>query len=109
MEIGDIWTGCGLDSEWKPLKTVLVHRPGPELAVSRDQVNAFQLAGALDVEQARKEHDHMVEIFQENHVTVEMLTPGLSVGPNQLYCADLIAMTPQGAVLARPASTVRAG
>lgn len=109
MEIGDIWTGCGLDSEWKPLKTVLVHRPGPELAVSRDQVNAFQLAGALDVEKARKEHDHMVGIFQENHVTVEMLSPGLSVGPNQMYCADLIAMTPQGAVLARPASTVRAG
>jgi N-dimethylarginine dimethylaminohydrolase len=109
MEIGDIWTGCGLDSEWKPLKTVLVHRPGPELAVSRDQANVFQLAGALDVIKAREEHDHMVTIFRENLVTVETLTPGMPVRPNQLYCADLLAMTPQGAILARPASTVRAG
>jgi N-dimethylarginine dimethylaminohydrolase len=108
-EIGDIWTGCGLDSEWKPLKTVLVHPPGPELSVSRDQVNAFQLAEAVDVSKAREEHDHMVEIYRENHVQVQMLTPGPPVLPNQLYCADLVAMTPQGAILARPASTVRAG
>ncbi len=38
MEIGDIWTGCGLDSEWKPLKTVLVHRPGSELSVPVDEL-----------------------------------------------------------------------
>ncbi|HKY94140.1 MAG TPA: hypothetical protein VJL84_02495, partial [Kiloniellales bacterium] len=29
--------------------------------------------------------------------------------PNQIFCADLFAMTPEGAILARPASTVRAG
>jgi N-dimethylarginine dimethylaminohydrolase len=51
----------------------------------------------------------MVEIYRENQVTVEILTPGPPVLPNQLYCADLMAMTPQGAILARPASTVRAG
>jgi N-dimethylarginine dimethylaminohydrolase len=108
-EIGDIWAGCGLDSEWKPLKTVLVHRPGPELSVSRDQANAFQLAEPLDIRKAREEHERMVEIYRENQVTVEILTPGPPVLPNQLYCADLMAMTPQGAILARPASTVRAG
>jgi N-dimethylarginine dimethylaminohydrolase len=108
-EIGDIWAGCGLDSEWKPLRTVLVHRPGPELSVSPDQANMFQLAGALDIRKAREEHDRMVEIYRENQVTVEILTPGPPVLPNQLYCADLMAMTPQGAILARPASTVRAG
>jgi N-dimethylarginine dimethylaminohydrolase len=37
------------------------------------------------------------------------MVPGSPVLPNQLYCADLVAMTPQGAILARPASTVRAG
>ncbi len=109
MEIGDIWTGCGLDSEWKPLKTVLVHRPGPELSISRDQAAAFQLAESLDMVKAREEHDRMVEIYRKNQVTVEVLAPGSPVRPNQLYCADLAAMTPQGAVLARPASTVRAG
>jgi N-dimethylarginine dimethylaminohydrolase len=29
--------------------------------------------------------------------------------PNLMFCADLFVMTPQGAILARPASTVRAG
>jgi len=29
--------------------------------------------------------------------------------PNRMFCADLFAMTPEGAILARPASTVRAG
>ena len=29
--------------------------------------------------------------------------------PNRMFCADLFAMTPAGAILARPASTVRAG
>lgn len=111
MEIGDIWAGCGLDSEWKPLKTVLVHRPGPELSVSRDQANACQLAEPLDVQKAGQEHDRIVKIYRENQVEVQVMTPGPQgpVLPNQLYCADLVAMTPQGAILARPASTVRAG
>ncbi|MCF8091804.1 MAG: hypothetical protein K9K40_04990 [Desulfotignum sp.] len=109
MEIGDIWTGCGIDSEWRPLKTVLVHRPGQELSVSQDQVNALQLAATLDLEKARAEHDRMVALYRENQVEVEVLSPGAAPFPNQLYCADLLAMTPQGAILARPASTVRAG
>ncbi len=109
VEIGDIWAGCGMDSEWKPLKTVLVHRPGPELSISSDQVNALQMAAPLDLEKARAEHDRMVALYQENQVAVQKVSPGPLLLPNQLYCADLLAMTPQGAILARPASTVRAG
>lgn len=37
------------------------------------------------------------------------LGKGDGITPNQLYCADLFAMTTQGAVLARPVSTIRAG
>jgi arginine deiminase len=109
MEIGDVWAGCGIDSEWKPLKAVLVHRPGPELMVSPDQVNALQLAALPDLETARAEHDRMVALYEENQVEVKRVVPGQAFLPNQLYCADLLAMTPQGAILARPASTVRAG
>lgn len=108
-EIGDIWAACGIDSEWQPLKSVLVHRPGPELAVSPDQVNTCQMATPLDLEKARAEHDAMVDIYRKNQVDVQVVTPGPATLPNQLYCADLAAMTPQGAILARPASTVRAG
>lgn len=108
-EIGEIWAACGIDSEWQPLKSVLVHRPGPELAVSPDQINTCQLAAPLDLKKARTEHDNMVRIYTENQVDVQVMAPGPAILPNQLYCADLLAMTPQGAILARPASTVRAG
>jgi len=36
-ELGSIWAHCGLDSEWLPLKSVLLHRPGREMdAVSEN-------------------------------------------------------------------------
>lgn len=109
QEIGDIWTACGIDSEWRPLRQVLIHRPGPELAVPEDRINELQMAEVLDLEKARAEHDRMADIYRENGVDVHVLEAPTDTPPNQLYCADLSAMTPQGAILARPASTVRAG
>jgi len=109
QELGDLWTNCGIDSEWGRLKTILVHRPGQEMAIAADQVNELQFAETLDLGKARAEHDYMVEVYQKNKVEVHMLSSNPGMTPNQLYCADLFAMTPQGAILARPASTVRAG
>ena len=109
QELGDLWTDCGIDSEWGTLKTVLVHRPGQEMDIPPDKTNDFQFAETIDLGRARAEHDYMVEVYQENNVAVHLLEPNPGMTPNQLYCADLFAMTPQGAILARPASTVRAG
>jgi len=109
QELGDLWADCGIDSEWRLLKSVLVHRPGSEMEVPEDQINELQFAEALDLGKARAEHDYMVEIYQKNKVDVRLLAPNPGMTPNQLYCADLFAMTPEGAILARPASTVRAG
>ena len=33
QELGTHWRACGINSEWAPLKTVLLHSPGDELAV----------------------------------------------------------------------------
>ena len=30
-ELGTLWASCGVDSEWLPLKSVLLHRPGLDL------------------------------------------------------------------------------
>ena len=108
-EIGNLWTACGIDSEWRPLKQVLVHRPGQEADVPPEKVNELQFAENLDIPKAVDEHDRMVETYRSQGVRVHYLNAGTAATPNQLYCADLFAMTPQGAVLARPASTVRAG
>ncbi len=109
QELGSLWADCGIDSEWRPLKSVLVHGPGREMDIPPEKANDFQFAEPLDIGRARAEHDHMVAIYRENNVQVHYLETGSGVTPNQLYCADLFVMTPQGAVLARPASTVRAG
>ena len=104
--MGTLWQG-GLDSEWRPLKTVLPRRPGTEIVV--DDVDAAQQLEALDLVRAQVEHDALAEAYRANGVDVLMVPDVLAPTPNRMFCADLFAMTPQGAILARPASTVRAG
>ena len=108
-EIGDLWTGCGIDNEWSRLRAVLLHRPGDELAASADDADAVQMLEPVDAATARDEHDAMAEAFRANGVTVHYVDPDGPPTPNQMFCADLMFMTPEGVILARPASTVRAG
>lgn len=107
-EIGSLWHPCGLENEWAPLKSVLLHRPGPELAV--EDFNAAQLLARPDAERAREQHAAFAEAYRAAGVAVHYVEPAVSpASPNQIFCADLFAMTREGAILARPASTVRAG
>ena len=107
-ELGTIWAPCGINSEWAPLKAVLLHRPGPELAASRD-ADAVQMLAPLDVACAQDQHDAIAAAYRAHGVTVHDLEPEGAASPNQMFIADLLFMTPEGAVLSRPASTVRAG
>lgn len=107
-EIGRFWGPCGVSSEWAPLKTVLLHRPGPELAALADPDRAQMLA-APDADQARRQHDALAQAYRDAGVIVHYVEPPDMPPPNLLFVADLLFMTPEGAVLGRPASTVRAG
>lgn len=107
-EIGDVWGACGIDSEWRTLRAVLLHRPGQELAASENP-NQVQMLARIDVARAGEEHDAMAQAFRDSQVSVHGVEPAGRVRPNQMFCADLVFLTPQGAILARPASTVRAG
>jgi N-dimethylarginine dimethylaminohydrolase len=107
-EIGTHWAACGIENEWAPLKAVLLHRPGPELAV--EDFNAAQLLEQPNFARAVQQHDALATTYRTAGVTVHYVEPAVSpASPNQIFCADLFAMTPEGAILARPASTVRAG
>ena len=108
-EIGDLWTDCGIDNEWSRLRAVLLHRPGDELAASADDPDAVQMLEPVDAAKARDEHDAMAEAFRANGVAVHYVEPDGPPTPNQMFCADLMFMTPEGVIVARPASTVRAG
>lgn len=101
-----LWRG-GLASEWHPLKTVLLCRPGAEIIT--EDVDAAQQLEALDLARAQDEHDQLTEAYHAENIDVLVVSDVRNPTPNRIFCADLFAMTPQGAILARPASTVRAG
>lgn len=106
-EVGSIWGACGVNTEWTPLRAVLVHRPGAE--VGGLDPNAVQMFASLDVGRATAQHDAMTQAYRDAGVTVHLVEPCRTAKPNQMFVADLLFMTPEGAVVARPASTVRAG
>ena len=106
-EIGSLWAPCGIDSEWAPLQSVLLHRPGPELAAA--DPDAAQQLDAIDAALAAAQHDSLAAAYQAEGVTVHYVDPQGSPPPNLMFVADLLFMTPAGAIVGRPASTVRAG
>jgi N-dimethylarginine dimethylaminohydrolase len=95
-EIGTLWSDGAVDSEWRRLTRVLLRRPGQELAVP-------------DPVRAGEEHDALAAAYRAAGVAVVSVPETDRPTPNRMFCADLFAMTPAGAILARPASTVRAG
>jgi N-dimethylarginine dimethylaminohydrolase len=107
-EIGALWGACGVSTEWSPLSAVLLHPPGQALAGVTDP-DALQLLEAVDLGLARRQHDRMAQTYVDFGVKVSYVEPETSVPPNLIFVADLLFMTPEGAIVGRPASTVRAG
>ena len=108
-ELGSIWALCGMETEWHTLKKVLLYQPGSELHASLENPDAVQMLEAIDLERAKEEHAALQQAYRDSGVEVVMVDPDMPARPNQMFCADLFAMTPEGAILARPASIVRAG
>ncbi len=109
QELGTLWGACGINSEWAPLKKVLLHSPGKELLPALDDYDAAQMLQPLDVSKARSQHDDMATAYEKLGVDVFFVEPDEPATPNQMFVADLMAATPEGVIIARPASTVRAG
>ena len=104
-ELGSVWKECGINSEYAPLKTILLHRPGNELIASNDP-KKVQMLEKIDLAKAQDQHDALAETYQNAGVDVDPEPPA---SPNQMFLADLLFSTPEGIIMARPASTVRAG
>ncbi|MBD3206978.1 amidinotransferase [Candidatus Bathyarchaeota archaeon] len=107
-EIGTLWAKCGINTQFKTLKSVIVHKPGPEITELADP-DAVQMLEIPDHRIASEQHDSMAKAFEDNGVEVHYVEPAEEPSPNLMFVADLMFMTPEGVLLARPASTVRAG
>lgn len=106
-EIGSLWAACGIDSEWRRLTAVALCRPGAEIAV--DDIDASQFLDVPDPGRAQAEHDALADAYRAQGVEVIEVGDVPRPSPNRMFCADLMVMTPEGAILGRPASSVRAG
>ena len=107
-EVGSVWDHFGVTSEMATLRSVMLHCPGHELNAIFEP-DAMQMLDKLDVEKARFQHDMLSQAYTNAGIKVYQVNPNEPASPNQMFVADLFFMTPEGAILSRPASTVRAG
>jgi N-dimethylarginine dimethylaminohydrolase len=108
VELGSVWADCGVRSECGRLRAVLMHRPGGEIEGVEDASRALWFE-VLDPARARDQHDALTELYQANGVAVHAVEEVGTDKPNSYFCRDVFAMTPVGAIIARPASRSRAG
>lgn len=102
------WGDWGVSSECGNLRAVLLKRPGPELDTI-DDFEAMQMRAPLDPDLARSQHDGLVDAYREHGVAVRLVENGRVDKPNGFFIRDLMLMTPEGAIITRPASNTRAG
>jgi len=106
-DLREYWGDWGVDSEFGKLRAVLMRRPGVE-AENVNPEHARWLE-AMDVVRAREQHDALAEVYRQHGTSVYYIESLPAQYPNALYVRDLVAMTPEGAILARPAIGVRRG
>ncbi len=103
-----IWGDWGVSSEYGKLHAVLLHRPGPEVD-GVDDYNTALWNAPMDGAVARQQHDTLADLYRANGVAVYYVENGRPDKPNSHFVRDLMLMTPQGAIVTRPPSRIRAG
>ncbi len=107
-ELGVLWENCGISTQYSKLNSVLLHRPGLEF-IDLVDADAVQMLALPDPKKASEQHDAIAKAYRTQGVKVNYIDPPGTPTPNQMFVADLMFMTPDGAIIGRPASTVRAG
>jgi N-dimethylarginine dimethylaminohydrolase len=102
------WGDWGVSSEIGRLRAVLLRRPGPEFDAVSD-FEAMQMRSDLSADRVREQHDALSDAYRAAGVVVHYVERGRIDKPNAMFVRDLMLMTPEGAIVTRPASTVRAG
>ncbi len=107
-EMPRLWGDWGCSSEIGRLRAVLLHRPGPEIEAIEDP-GAVLFAERMDPERARQQHDAMADLYRAHGVEVHYIEHMPLDKPNGMFVRDLVAMTPEGAIVARPGTVIRRG
>lgn len=107
-EMPQLWGDWGCSSEIGRLRAVLLHRPGPEIEQIEDPA-AVLFAERMDLKRAQQQHDAMADVYRAHGVEVHYIEHMPLNKPNGMFVRDLVAMTPEGAIVARPGTIIRRG
>lgn len=106
-EMNKYWGDWGLSSQVKPLKSVLMRRPGAEIDNFDWEKSRFR--AAIDPDRFRKQHDDLANLYRSLGIDVYYVDEQRIDRPNAVFMRDLLFMTPEGAIICRPALDVRRG
>lgn len=104
---GQLWTRCGVQDEYARLTHVLISAPSQRFATPEDP-EAWLMLSWPDLDKLNAQCAAIEEFFESQGVAVHVHRPCEPPPLNYLFMRDLVFMTPEGAILARPASPVRA-
>jgi N-dimethylarginine dimethylaminohydrolase len=107
QDMNALWGDWGVSSETGKLKAVIMRRPGKE--IEDFDYRAARFYGPIDPELFRKQHDDLTEIYRAHGVDVHLVEGQRSDRPNALFMRDIVFMTPEGAIVTRPAMSLRRG
>jgi len=109
-EMKDLWGDWYCDSEVGKLKAVLLHRIGREVeGIDETNYAKYRFRGVMNPEKAREQQRNLIKIYEENGVKVHYVEGQREDRPNAMFLRDLMFMTPEGAIVCRPAFEARRG
>ncbi len=85
-----------------------MRRPGAEIDEGFDW-QAARFRRPIDAEKFRAQHDALTDIYRAHGVNVHYIEEQRADRPNAVFCRDLLFMTPEGAIVTRPAMDARRG
>jgi N-dimethylarginine dimethylaminohydrolase len=105
---GIVWHRCGSRSETNTLLEVMLTRPSWEM-FPKGEPNDFLFLDWPNIELLQEQSAAIANVYQSQGVAVRWVDSNPALLPNFLFQRDLFFMTPEGALLARPAAPQRAG
>ncbi|MDG5787469.1 arginine deiminase family protein [Evansella sp. AB-P1] len=109
-EMKDLWGDWYCDSEIGKLRAVLMHRPGVEIeGITELNFAEYRFRSAINPVRARQQQDELANIYRDHGVDVHYVDGQRTDRPNAMFMRDLMFMTPEGAIVCRPAIPARRG
>lgn len=106
-DMKELWGDWGVSSEVDTLRDVIMRRPGKE--IENFDWNAARFKAPINPDKFRTQHDNLAQVYKTHGVNVHYIEKQREDRPNALFCRDLLLMTPEGAIVTRPAMEARRG